>query len=334
MPDADLQRAADLLVSARAPAIIGLYRLSLEAIGLAITLAERLGATLVVGDYPSSPSPGEHPVSIVTTHAGARSSNLLILVNGATPPKSPDGESMPQTIMTMGGHLDDVLQLRAALENTSNTTPASRAVSARSDSPYATEIANALRNATRATVLLPHTIDPRTAGQWHALAADQQTATRIDGLHITHANAGNARGVAEVVAWRTGATVAFGAVDCSTNPPTPRRIATGGDALQAFDAVLEFVDDRSTESAAGTRLRVTHVTVTRKAASDAARTSPVRIDVPPTHNPTAARVMDADGVVRWSCDDPTVADTDPACAILEQLIGHIPSSTSDTGGDR
>lgn len=281
-PD-NLNHAADHIARSRAPAIVGLSNLSIEAIREAILLAERMRGRLLpfptIGHRITATQPVTESASL--GHLFACEMIVWVGCNGASGPIAERIAERQPLASFVDASLEVVLRLRGEWR--------------------INPVAEPIGKFKRVAAVLAPDCDPRVAGQWHKLAAQVQERARLCVFSLPDAeHGGNSRGVAETITWQTGVSPIGGGVDFSDGsprwcPPAEELLKRG-----AIDLAL----------------------ATSPGVPVPGNIQQITIDGTATRG-TAARVMRCDGVVLWLCDDPATAPPDPAAAFFAALAEKI-----------
>ncbi|MCC7192201.1 MAG: hypothetical protein IT444_05400 [Phycisphaeraceae bacterium] len=286
-----LDKAVDLLSHSRAPAIVGLSNLSIEALREVIPLAERIRGRLLplptIGNRISTTQPVTESATL--GHLFACDMIVWVGCDGGSGPVAQRIAERQLLGAFVDSSLDVVLRLRDDL--TRNPT------------------AGPFGACKRVAVVLKPDCDPRVISQWHKLAAQIQSRTRLCVFSLpANSMGGNERGVIETITWQTGVSPIGGGIDFSDGNP---RWCPPADVLLKRGAI-DLILDTSTES---------------RNQTDISRTIP-RIAINGNAIPgTAAQVMRCDGIVLWLCDDPATAAPDPAVTFFATLMRRIGTRT-------
>lgn len=296
-----LQRAADRIRSCVAPAIVGLGGLSIEAAEQAIDLAHAMQGKLL-------PTPVQDPTlsrQSVSFHAGlgeAFGADLRVIgpddadgdasENGLEALTLAINERVPNALFMAVHDIDAVIHLRESLSR---------------------DGVEAIRRLTTlpvnsVVVVLPSMVDARVTSQWHRLAADLQSTLRISVVSTPSADVGNLRGVAELIAMRTGLNAWASGVDFASGETLP---CAGWDthlARNGCDVVIDSSLNQLVEQAA---IRIS-ADVDHAKQCEIWFRGGIQLGV-------AARVMRFDGTMLWLCDDPSIALPDPTINLFKQL---------------
>lgn len=299
-----IEKAVDRVRSSVAPAIVGLGGLSIEAAEQAITLAEQLRAKLL-------PHPSMDPVQVrqrVSFHAGlaeAMNADLRVVTNELIQPGETGqsekvlasltlavDERVPNALFMAVADIKAVVQLRQAL---------------------AAEGVNAIRKLTslpvnHVIVMLPPTVDARVVSQWHLLAANMQATLRISVITTPCADAGNIRGVIEVIAMKTGLNAWANGIDFATGQAVPCAQLATHIERNACDMIIDTGIAPFAENAT---IRMSHDADDAKQCDVWFRGGLCR--------GIAARVMRFDGSMLWLCDDPQSSLPDPTVELLKRI---------------
>jgi hypothetical protein len=271
--------AAKLIEACRAPAVVGLNHLTIEAIREAIALAETLRGKLLP-DGEVDPAIARQSVTQAGSLGHTMSSQMIVWV-GCNGGDGPIANTIAERQLLGGfvdAELETVLRLRDELRKPDSTGPFG---------PHK-----------RVTVVLKTGCDPRVASQWHKLATDVQKRVRVSVFQLPPPDGANARGVIETITWQTGVSPTWaGGVDFADG--SQRACGTDRDGL---DLLI-------TAGAAEPGIRV----------GPLGRSGAVSFSTPGLCSGLAARVMRCDGVVLWLCEDPAAAPPDPAVEVLRAL---------------
>ncbi|MEX2216819.1 MAG: hypothetical protein WD768_22080 [Phycisphaeraceae bacterium] len=317
-----IARAKQLIESSTAPAIVGLNGLTLEAVREAVALAERHRMKLLPMPLPD-PIAARQTVMQTATLGHAMAADLQVKRESTArlaidPPPAPPwegGESevtpddladridafitarVPNALFMPVDDLDAVLALRTKVRELG---------------------AKVFTDATalpvkRVIVLLPHDCDPRAVSQWHRLAVEVQQELRLAVLSLPSPDAGNIRGVLEVITWQTGLSCATGGVDFTDGSPRP---CAGAVSLLARGAIDLVIDTGLRALPDALSNKVTHrIRIGPEPDAKAA----VSFVTPGLSLGLAAQVMRFDGVMLWLGDDATGAQSDPAVELLRRI---------------
>jgi hypothetical protein len=195
-----VNHAAELIDASRAPAIVGLNGLTIEAIREAIALAEAMRGRLLP-EGTGDPVVARQSVTQTATLGHVFASHMIVWV-GCTGGDGPVANAIAERQLLGGfveADLPTVLKLRESLRQPEATGP--------------------FAQHKRVAVVLHQGTDPRVASQWHKLAADVQKKLRVCVFQLPHPDASNARGVIETVTWQTGLSPAFGGIDFGDGSP-------------------------------------------------------------------------------------------------------------------
>lgn len=294
--------AAGHLQSSIAPAIVGLGGLSIEAMGQAVVLAEKLRGKLL--PYPSpDPVQSRQRVSFHAGLAEAVGADLRLVANESTAADDALAsvslavdERVPNALFMAVADLDAVLRLRQAL---------------------ATDGVHAIRKLTslpvnHAVVMLPPTVDPRVVSQWHLLAAKLQATLRMSVVTVPYADGGNQRGVVEVIAMKIGLHAWAGGIDFATGIAAPCAGYATHIEQNACDVLIDTGLNPSTDRS----------TIRISQDVDDANRCDVWLRGGLARG-IAARVMRFDGSMLWLCDDPKSSPADPTVKLLQRLGGTL-----------
>lgn len=303
-------RAAELVKSSIAPAIVGLNGLTIEAAREALALAEKWRAKLL-------PLPACDAVtarmSVMQTatlgHSYSADLRVAFREDGerhANPVEEVIASRVPNTLFVKGDDLDALLRLRMA---------------ARGSGASVIKSLTALP-VKKVVVVLPAGVDGRVDSQWHHLAAELQKELRVSVIKVPDLTApraaGNLRAVIEVITWQTGLSCATGGVDFADGAPRPCSDAA---TLLSRGAVDVAIDTGLHATESGLISRVKHrirIGDSLDAKADVCFVSPgLRVGL-------RARVMRFDGVIFWLCEDPSPgagAVEDPVVQLLSRLGG-------------
>jgi hypothetical protein len=197
--DDAVAHAGKLIDACRAPGIVGLNSLTIEAIREAIALAEAMRGKLLP-EGTADPVASRQPVAQTATLGHVFASQMIVWV-GCNGGDGPIANAIAERQLLGGfvqADLASVLRFREELRK-----------------PDATGLLGAHK---RVTVVLSHDADPRVVSQWHKLAAGMQKRVRVPVFQLPRPDAANARGVIETVTWQTGVSPAFGGVDFAEGP--------------------------------------------------------------------------------------------------------------------
>lgn len=207
-----LAQAAWLVAHSAAPAIVGLHRMSIEALREAVALAEHIRGRLLLRPGDAQPIASRLPVVQTATLGHVFASDLIVWVG-----RDMYSEDHPVAQAVAGRRLlasfvdasvDTVLALRERFE----VDPEHKRIAA----------------------VLPPGCDVRVVSQWHKLAAQVQDRVRLCVFSMPAMDAANARGAHEVVTWQTGVSpAAAGGVDFADGAP---RACSHGPADLTIDA--------------------------------------------------------------------------------------------------
>lgn len=301
-------RAAELVKSSIAPAIVGLNGLTIEAAREAVALAEKWRARLL--PLPTDDVTATRmSVMQLATLGHAYSADLRVAYRPASagqvnPVEEAIASRVPNTLFMQGDDLDLLLRVRMEVR-------ARGAVAITSLTALPVK---------KVVVVLPAGVDERVESQWHALAAELQKELRVSVITppdvATPRAAGNMRGVIEVITWQTGLSCATGGVDFADGAPRPCADAATLLSRGAVDVVVD-AGLQSLElpliSSVKHRIRIGD---SLDANADVCFVSPgLRVGL-------RARVMRFDGVILWLCEDPSPgggAVEDPVVELLSRL---------------
>ena len=284
--DAAVARAAGMLRTCRAPAVVGLRALTIEACREAVHLAEAVRGALFVDGCARQAMPGHEPVIQTATlgHVLAAERVITVAVDEGHPVVQRLRERRV-SIDAAPSDLSGVVTLRTARK--------------------------AFDGAARVAVLIGPRVDPRIASQWHRLAVGVQRQVRVAVVPLPGADAANARGAAEVVTWQTGVAPSACGVDFADGAPRRGGSFDSRARRGAFDVVIDFEQGMAAAAEGTARIAI--------GSDDAGGQAAVRFSTPGLALGVAARVMRFDGIVLWLSDDPATAPPDPTVALLKQL---------------
>ncbi|MBI1337879.1 MAG: hypothetical protein GC164_13085 [Phycisphaera sp.] len=299
-----VEKLKDLLKHSRAPAMVGLHMLSIEALRETVRWAESVSGRLQPWPVIASPLAQRRPVTMTATLGEVFASDLVIWVGREGYEEDhPVARAIAEKQLLaafVGCDAQTVLGCRATFENDPTAEPVGRH--------------------RRVAVVLPPGCEETVASQWHALAARLQQFVRVCVFQIPGINAMNARGVAEVLTWQTGVYPATG-IDFSGGAPRACSDAQTLLDLHAIDLLIEVgkPTEQGHRSWAGP-LPGARVTIGHTPAHDGKDDLDAALSITlPGLFPVAARMMRCDGVVLWLCDDPATAPPDPLAELLRYL---------------
>jgi hypothetical protein len=317
---AALDHAAALLQNSRAPAIANVQALSLEALSLAVALAEAARARLL----PSHAAPAVSPAAFGATLGHALSCDLALWVGPCDNAPQPLLKRLRDRIahhVTLTSNLDELQALRLEL----TASPDASATRAPGASP-ALPLLQTLLHARRALFLLPADADARLVAQCDSLAASLQNRVRLAVMTLPDAKHSlNRRGALELITWQTGLSCASGGIDFSDSAPRPSPPLQTLLDRHAIDLLIDCAPGSklNTDRLSNTSRTPARITL---GPSDPSRTDPaaeVSFITPGLTLGLAARVMRYDGIVLWLCDDPASAPADPVVGLLKDLLQRV-----------
>jgi hypothetical protein len=290
--DAALDRCTDLIARSRAPAIVGLNHLTIEAIRETILLAEQVRGRLLPYPTIGHRLTATQPVTQGASLGHVLACEMIVWVGCA-------GESGP------------IAERIAERQPLASFVEASLGVVQRLRSEWKdNQTAEPIGRHKRVAVVLSWDCDPRVTSQWHKLAAQIQDRVRLSVFTLPNPEtSANSRGVVETITWQTGVSPIGGGIDFADGSP---RACGSADELLNRRVVDLLID---TTPAGIADAGVPRITIGPRAVKDAA----VSWAVPGPARGMAARVIRCDSVVLWLCDDPAAAPSDPAVSILAQL---------------
>lgn len=301
-----IARVAAWVRAAKAPAVVGLSTLSIEACREAIAFAELARARLLPW-----PQPGDRladPASVVQTASLGHifQSQLIIWVgcHGKTDAIAREIASHQLLAAFVAPELEPVLRLRRLLA--------------------ADPAAEPLGRHQRVGVVLGAGVDARVASQWHKLAAQMQERVRVAVVSLPDlASAGNLRGAVEAITWQTGQSCARGGVDFADGGPRPCPDAQTLLARGAIDLVIDTAPTSAPLTARVARRVVVGRPLEKAASASLVADETIHVPTPALGEFFAARVMRFDGVILWTVNDPAAAPPDPAAGFFRDLASAL-----------
>jgi len=312
--DQAMSQATSLLRESKAPAIIGLSGLTIEAMRETIALAESMRAMLL--PWPFLPWPcGDVAAarqSIVQTATLGHAASADLRVAFRDDPTRQDSpidqwitQRVPNTLFVDGADLEALLRLRAKVREQGAAV-------------FTSMTALPVKSI---VVTLPAGVDCRIESQWHALAADAQQKIRISVMTLPDLRAaGNQRGAMEVMTWQTGLSGAAGGITFADGAPRP---CPGASELLELGAIDTALDTGLTPLPPVLTQRLRH-RIRISAALD--KSADLCFITPGLSPGLRAQVMRFDGTILWLCDDPSPksdAMDDPAIALISQLKQRV-----------
>ena len=318
-----LRRVAALIDEAKAPAIVGLNGLTIEAVRLAVQLARRIGAKLLPLPFSQEQSMGAFvPTQMTATLGEAIAADLKIVPRSCealqgNPIDTYIADHVPNQLFVDPG-FDALLALRQQIELRGSSV--------------ITETTSL--EVKRVVVVLPASTNARVISQWHLIACKIQHALRLSIVLVPDvSSAGNLTGAIETMTWMTGVAPTRGGLDFSSvkdvevaRPmPLPKPCAFADVLMEqgAIDLVIDtgLLPKRRCE-------KVKHwVRLGRE--DDAANQSDVHLKTLGLPLGLRGRVMRFDGVTLWLCADPSCATNgaqisgvidDPAVKKISHLL--------------
>ncbi len=314
VPLKDVGEIAQAIRRSQAPAIVGLNSLSIEACRHAVAVAEVMRGRLLPWPLPGD-NTHDHSSVTQTGSLGHIFASELIIWVGCSGGDGPIAEAIAAHQLLgalVPADLATVLNARRTMAADPKAAP--------------------IGSHRRVGVVLGPGIDPRVASQWHKLAAQVQTTTRMAVFALPDlAATGNRRGVLEVILWQTGQSCRTGGVDFADGAPRPCSDAQTQLDLGAIDLLIDTTLPEF-PPATGLTGHVKHRIVIGPRVSAGPTAERLRhVTVPPLTQGVAARVMRCDGVILWTCADPAQAQPDSAAAFFQALNLALRSSGNSGG---
>jgi hypothetical protein len=298
--------AGTLLQTSRRPAMLGLHTLTIESLRIIVAIARKHRGCLLPRPDLASPLRLTQPITLSATLGHLMQCPLLLGI-GVKASELPHRLPAPdQRFERLPDSLELVIELRQALKAGDEQHPFIRL----------------LTQQPRTAVVLASWCEERVVSQWHRLAAEIQTRTRMAVVSLPDPEALNAKGVEAVIAWQTACSIATGGVSFFSGNPTP---CSPWDAMLTQQQPDVIVDTSRTLTDIQSRgLKESRVI---RIGSEMDAQAAVSFVVPDLAIGTRGRVMRFDGQILWLCHDPAQGQPDLTALLLQEIFDA--SSRSD-----